>query len=181
MLPFWVREEVGSAGALGLLAGIAGAGAVFGNMLGAWLGPRLPRRALFNAGFLLGGAPRFAVLAVAGTLAPVVTVFLVAEIFAGSLNSVLGATSYERIPEHLRARVLGAVRASAWIGIPIGALLGGYATETFGLRPALLAFGVAYLLTTLAPFVFPAWRQMRRPAPTVAEAESVAEAEPVAA
>jgi MFS family permease len=165
MLPVWVRETVGSAGALGLLAGIGGLGAVLGNLLGAWLGPRLARRTLYSVGFLVGGSPRFLVLAVAGTLAPVIGVTLVAEVFAGSLNSVIGATSYERIPEELRARVLGVVRASAWIGIPFGALVGGYVIEAVGTRIALLAFGVAYLVTTLAPFVFPAWREMRRPDP----------------
>jgi len=169
MLPVWVRDEIGSATALGLIAGIGGAGSVLGNLLGAWLGPRLPRRALYSVGFLVGGAPRFITLALTSTLFPVITVFLIAEIFSGSLNSVIGATSYEHIPEHLRARVLGAVRASAWIGIPFGALLGGYATEALGTRPALLIFGGAYLLTTLAPFVFPAWRQMQRPNPVAAD------------
>jgi hypothetical protein len=31
-----------------------------------------------------------------------------------------------------------------------------------GLRPALLRMGAAMLITTLAPFVFPAWRTMNR-------------------
>lgn len=165
MLPVWVRAEIGSAAALGIIGGVGGLGSVLGNLLGAWLGPRIPRRALYTVGFLVGGSPRFFVLALAGTLSPVLAVVLVADIFGGSLNAVIGATAYERIPDDLRARVLGAVRASAWIGIPFGALLGGYAVEATGLRTALLAFGAAYLLTTLAPVVFPAWRQMRRPDP----------------
>ena len=168
MLPVWVRDEIGSASALGILSGIGGAGSVLGNLLGAWLGPRLSRRALYSVGYLIGGAPRFLVLALTGALAPVAVVFLVADIFGGSLNAVIGAASYERIPVDLRARVLGAVRASAWIGIPFGALLGGYAAEALGVRPAVLVFGAAYLLTTLAPFVFPAWRQLKRPVPAAA-------------
>ncbi len=174
MLPVWVRDEIGSASALGIIVGIAGAGSVLGNLLGAWLGPRLPRRAVYSVGFLLAGAPPFIALALASTLFPVIVVFLIAEIFSGSLNPVIGATSYERIPEHLRARVLGAVRASAWIGIPFGALFGGYATEALGIRAALLTFGGAYLLTTLAPFVFPAWRQMQRPNPVAADENQIA-------
>ena len=78
---------------------------------------------------------------------------------------MIGATLYERVPERLQARVLGAVRSSAWVGIPIGALLAGYLVEFAGLTPAVVGFGVAHLLVTLAPFVFPAWRQMRRPEP----------------
>jgi MFS family permease len=162
LLPVWVREKIGSAGALGLIGGVGGLGTLLGSLLGGWLAPRLPRRAIYTAGGLLGGAPRFLVLALAGTLAPVIGVTLVAEVFAGVLNPVIGATSYERIPVELRARVLGTIRASAWVGVPFGALLGGYAAA-LGTRPALLAFGCCYLLVTLAPLVFPAWRELRRP------------------
>jgi MFS family permease len=165
MLPVWARETVGSAAALGLVTGIGGLGSVLGNLAGAWLGPRLSRRKLYTVGFLVGGSPRFLVLALAGSLPAVLAVHLVSDAFGGSLNAIIGATSYERIPEALRARVLGSIRASAWIGIPFGALLGGYVVEAFGLRRALLAFAVAYLLTTLSPVIFPAWRQLRRPDP----------------
>lgn len=165
LLPVWVREELGSAGALGLIVGVGGLGSLLGNLLAAWLAPRLPRRTVYCVGSLAGGAPRFAVLALVGTLPPVLGVMLVADTFGGVLNPVLGATAYERIPDELRARVLGAVRASSWAGLPFGALLGGYGVSTLGTRPALLAFAGAYLLVTLAPLVFPAWREMRRPDP----------------
>jgi MFS family permease len=165
MLPVWVRDEIGSAGALGLIGGVGGLGSVLGNLIGAWLGPRVSRRALYTVGYLVGGFPRFLVLVLSGTLAPVLVVTLVSDGFAGSLNSVIGAASYERIPEHLRARVLGAVRASSWMGIPFGALVAGYAVDALGLDSAVLTFGVVYLLTTLSPLIFPAWRQLRRPEP----------------
>jgi MFS family permease len=168
MLPVWVRDKLGTASALGIIGGVAGAGALLGNLIGAWIGPRVSRRALYTTGFIVGGAPRFLVLAATGLLAPVLGVHLVSEVFAGSLNAVIGATSYERIPAELRARVLGTVRASAWVGVPFGALFAGYTVEALGLRGALLAFGIAYLLTTLAPLVFPSWRQMRRPEPAPA-------------
>lgn len=174
MLPVWVREELGSPEALGILGGVMGFGSVVGNLLGAWLGPKLSRRALYGVGFLVGGFPRFVVLAVATTLSPVLAVFLVSDIFGGSLNSVIGATSYERIPDHLRPRVLGVIRASAWVGIPFGALFGGLLVEGLGLTVALLVFGGLYFLTTLTPFIFPAWRQMKRPV-------AVRTAEPVTA
>jgi MFS family permease len=176
MLPVWVRHEIGSASALGVIGGIGGLGAVLGNLAGAWIGPRISRRMLYTVGYMVGGAPRFLILTVTGLLSPVLAVYLVAEVFAGSLNPVIGATTYERIPDELRARVLGAIRASAWVGVPFGALLGGYAVEALSLHGALLAFGVAYLLTTLAPTVFPTWRQLRRPDPAPAP-----EPDPVAA
>jgi MFS family permease len=175
MLPVWVRDDLGSPEALGLLGGVFGLGSVLGNLGGAWLGPKLPRRMLYGVGFLLGGAPSFLALSIWHTLPPVIVVFLLCAIFTGSLNSVIGATSYERIPEHLRARVLGVIRASAWAGIPIGALLGGGAVEAFGLSVAVTVFGAVYLVTTLAPFVFPAWREMKRPVDV-----NIREPEPIA-
>ena len=59
LTPVWVREELNSASALGIIAGVFGLGSVAGNLIGAWLGPRLPRRAAYAWGSLLGGAPRF--------------------------------------------------------------------------------------------------------------------------
>lgn len=48
---------------------------------------------------------------------------------AGMLNPIIGAVAYERVPARLQARVFGAFRSSAWIGIPFGSLLGGTLTE----------------------------------------------------
>jgi MFS family permease len=171
LLPVWVREQLHSAAALGILGGAMGLGSVVGNLAGAWLGPRVSRRALYGVGYLVGGAPRFFILAIASTLSPVLAVSFVADIFGGSLNSVIGATSYERIPPHMQARVLGVIRASAWVGLPFGALLAGVVADATNVRLAIAISGAAYLLTTLAPFVFPAWRQMRRPDPAGAETD----------
>jgi MFS family permease len=176
LLPVWVREQLHNATALGILGGAMGLGSVVGNLAGAWLGPRVSRRGLYSVGYLVGGAPRFFILAIASTLSPVLAVSFVADIFGGSLNSVIGATSYERIPPHMQARVLGVIRASAWIGIPFGALLAGLVADATNVRLAIAISGAAYLLTTLAPFVFPTWRQMRRPDPADAETEHVARA-----
>ncbi|HZD97190.1 MAG TPA: MFS transporter [Micromonosporaceae bacterium] len=176
LLPVWVREQLHSAAALGIRGGAMGLGSVVGNLAGAWLGPRVSRRGLYSVGYLVGGAPRFFILAIASTLWPVLAVSFVADIFGGSLNSVIGATSYERIPPHMQARVLGVIRASAWIGIPFGALLAGLVADATNVRLAIAISGAAYLLTTLAPFVFPTWRQMRRPDPADAETEHIARA-----
>jgi hypothetical protein len=164
--PVWAHQVAHNPVALGLLGGATGVGSVTGNALVTWLGPRLPRRMTYAAGFVVGGAPRYIALAVAGTISPVLAVALVCGLGLGGINPVIGAVEYERVPRHLQARVLGAVGASAWAGIPFGSLAGGLAVSAFGLRPALLAAAAIYGATTLAPFVFPVWRQMdRRPAP----------------
>ena len=171
LLPVWVREQLHSATALGIIFGAMGLGSLAGNLVGAWLGPRLSRRAVYSVGYLASGAPRFFILAIASTLSPVLAISFAAEVFSGSLNPVIGATSYERIPPHMQARVLGVIRASAWVGIPFGALLAGVLADATNVRLAIAISGAAYLLTTLAPFVFPAWRQMRRPDPVDAGTE----------
>lgn len=171
LVPVWVRDDLGSPLALGLIGGVFGVGAVAGSAMFAWLGPRLPRRRSFAAGFLVGGAPRFFVLAVAVTLPPVLAVSLVAGLGAGSINPALSSTEYERVPPHLQARVLGALSALAWLGIPLGGLVGGIAVSALGLTTTAFLLGAAYLLATLSPLVFPSWRQMDAPAPS-AEVET---------
>jgi MFS family permease len=162
--PVWSNDITGNAVALGLMSGAVALGAVVGNALITWLGPRLPRRLTFAVGFLVGGSPRFFVLAAATSVSPVLVVALVAGLGVGGINPILGAVEYERVPRHLQTRVLGALGATAWAGIPVGALLGGAMVGGLGLRAALIVGGIAYLLTTLAPFVFPAWRGMDRAA-----------------
>jgi MFS family permease len=169
LVPVWVRSEIGSPTALGLVFGVGDAAALAGLLAGSWLGPRLPRRRVYSYGFLIGGAPRYAVLAVATTLPPVLAVGLVAGLAAGSINPIIGAVSYERVPVPLQARVLSAIRASAWLGIPLGALVGGLLVGAIGVRATGTVLGVAYLLTTLAPFAFPAWRGLDRPEPVGTE------------
>ena len=59
-----------------------------------------------------------------------------------SINPALSSVEFERIPRHLQARVLGALGAVAWAGMPVGALLGGYAVETLGLTRTLAVRGL---------------------------------------
>ena len=164
LVPVWVRDELGSPLGLGLIGGIFGIGAVTGSALFAWLGPRLPRRQSFAWGFLVAGAPRFAVIALAATLPPVLAVSLVTGLGVGAINPALSSTEYERVPRHLQARVLGALGALAWAGIPLGGLVGGLAVDALGLATAAWLLGGVYLLATLTPFVLPVWREMNRPA-----------------
>ncbi len=163
--PVWVLDNLGSPLGLGLISLLFGLGAVTGSGLFAWLGPRLPRRQAYAWGFLVAGAPRFLALALASTLPPVLIIMLVAGVGVGAINPVLGAVEYERVPRHLQARVLGAAGALAWLGIPFGGLLGGFAVEVWGLTTALLVFGAAYGLATLAPFTLPSWRGLDRAEP----------------
>jgi MFS family permease len=164
LVPVWAREVAGSPVVLGVLGGCFATGAVLGNLVFTALAPKAPRWATFSVGFLIGGAPRFVALAATDQLWVVYTVSFVAGLGIAAINPILGAVLYERIPERLRARVLGINTALCWAGIPLGGLVGGALATWFGLRSALLTIGAAYLLVTLLPFVRPVWRDLdRRP------------------
>jgi MFS family permease len=166
-MPLWGQERLGSPVGIGLISGAFGLGAVLGNALLAWLAPQLPRRLVYGIGFLVAGAPRLAVAAVSWTVEPMLVIAFVAGFGAGSINPILGAVEFERVPRHLQARVIGAIGALAWAGIPFGGILGGALAENIGLTTTLWVAAGAYLATTLVPFIFPVWREMdRRPAPS---------------
>ncbi|WET82980.1 MFS transporter [Amycolatopsis sp. QT-25] len=162
LVPVWVRERLQQPDALGLIAGALGAGAIIGALIAAWLGPRLPRRIVFTFGVLIAGAPLSLVLALTGTLPIALAVAFVAGLGTGGLNPILNAVLYERIPPQLRARTLGSLKASAWIGTPIGPLLAGSLIEAIGLRSTLFAFAAIFLVATAVPVMLPVMRNMNR-------------------
>lgn len=165
LLPVWAHDRVHRAEALGLVGGVLGLGMLAGVGFAAWFGPRLPRRLTFTVGLVASAAPPFYALAAWTSVLPVLALCLLCGVAGGVLNPILGAVEFERIPAPLQARVLGAIKASAWLGIPFGALLGGSLTQHFGLTAALLTCGSVMLAATLAPLVFPSWRGIdRRPA-----------------
>jgi MFS family permease len=161
-VPVWVHTRLHQPSGLGLIGGAMALGSVAGALAGTWLGHRMPRYLTYAVGFLLGGCPVFIALAFSAALPPVMVVAALGGLAGGALNPIIGAVAYERVPARLQASVLGAFRASAWIGIPFGSLVGGALTEGIGLRSALLLTGTAMFVTTLAPFVFPSWRGMNR-------------------
>jgi MFS family permease len=177
LIPVWATRVAHSPIALGLIGGVFALGAVLGNVFTTWLGARLPKRLTYGIGFALAGAPRFVALALASTVSPVLVVLLISGLGAGGINPIIGAVEYRRVPRHLQARVLGAVGATAWAGIPIGSLAGGALVEAIGLRGALVTAAIGYGVTTLAPFVFPVWREMDR-RPDTSDASAVLSAVP---
>jgi MFS family permease len=142
------------------MVGVFGAGALAGTVAYAALGPRLPRRVVFTAAFLIVGAPKYLGLAVEPPLAIVLVIMALTGFAAGSLNPILGAVDYERVPVALQGRVFGAITAGVYCAMPLGAFGAGWLVALFGLRSSLLFIGGCYLLATLSPLIFPAWRTM---------------------
>jgi MFS family permease len=164
-VPVWARDVFGSALGLGLSASSLAAGAVVGNLAYTALATRLPRYLTFAVGFVVGGAPRFLTLAFNTPLWTIVAVAFAAGLGLAAINPILGAVSYERVPERLIARVMGLSVALSWAGIPLGSLLGGLSVDRLGVRWALALGAVGYLAATLLPFSSKVWREMDSPPP----------------
>lgn len=163
-LPVWAHDRVHDAVAFGVVGGASGLGMLAGVLLTAWLGRRLPRWLTFALCTLLASAPPFFAVAGWTSVVAVAVVFFLCGVFGGVPNPIIGAVQYERVPALLQTRVLGAMKASAYLGVPFGSLLGGLLAQGVGLTWACVGAGVVMLLATIAPLVFPVWRQLDRPA-----------------
>ncbi|MGW2118195.1 MFS transporter [Streptomyces zhihengii] len=160
LLPVHAKENLGGARDLGLLAAVFGACALLGALLYAAVGHRFPRRAVFTVAFVLCGMPRFVVAALVDGTVPLAATMAVGGLGAGMLNPILTTVMFERVPEELRSRVMSVSTAGVLMTTPLGGLAAGQLIERSGLATALLVMGGLYLLATLAPAVFPAWREL---------------------
>lgn len=151
LLPVWAKESGNGIAAISLLLTCFAALSVASSLLASWLGPRLPRRAVYFAGFLLCGPPPFLVLGLDLPLWSIAVVYGLGGFASGFLNPILGAVFYERIPHHLLGRVGGLSDAVAWAGMPFGGLVGAGLIAAAGLGPAFLIISAGYLLATAIP------------------------------
>jgi MFS family permease len=160
ILPIYTREHFDGAVSLGLLVAAFGGGALAGSLLFSVVGHKLPRRAVYVAAFLIAGGPRMLVFSAGPDFWLGMITVVMGGFAAGAINPIIGTVRLERTPPGMRARVGSAMGASAWAGMPLGALLAGVAIDAFGMTTTLRAIGVAYLLIVLVPLVAPAWRTM---------------------
>ncbi|GAA2209170.1 macrolide resistance MFS transporter Mrx(A) [Nonomuraea monospora] len=173
LLALYAREVAADPRAFGLLTGVLGAGAVAGTIAYGTAGKRLPMRLTYGLCFLLAGVPRVLVLAMGVPLPAALAVTALSGFAAGAINPILGVLQYGRIPARMRARVIGAMTAAAYAGMPIGGLLAGSLTAVIGLGATLSAFTCVYLLISLPPFVCRAWRELDRSQPSEAFGQSI--------
>ena len=166
LVPLWSQENGHGAVGVGLISGAFGLGATLGTMAMVAVGPRLPRRLTFLVAFAICGSPRMFVAALDVPLAVLLAVVVVGGLAAGALNPIMTAVEMERIPERMRARVIGAMTAVAWGGIPLGGAVGGWLGSTLGASGALVVCGAVYLVATAAP-LGRTWRAMDRRRPPV--------------
>ncbi len=162
LLPVWARDSGYGPAAIGLTVGVMSACAALFSLVAAATAHRLPRRPIYLIGFLIGGAPRFIVLALAAPLWVVVGVYAVAGFSSGFINPILSAVMFERTPRAMYGRVRTLTAALGFSGVPFGGILGGSLVALAGLTPALLIFGGLYFLVTTIPGLQREWGEMDR-------------------
>jgi MFS family permease len=170
LLPAWARASGHGAETVGLVVSVFAATSILAALCAATFGGRLPRHAVYMVGFVIGGVPRFAAMALGIPLWAVLAVFAVGGLGSGFINPIIGAVSYERIPTRLLGRVRTLTNALAWAGIPFGGLFAAATIAVSGLTGALVIVGGCYLVAIVVPGLRPEWSQMRQgPADTSAE------------
>lgn len=162
LLPVWALETGRGPAVIGLLASVLGASSIISGLVASAYGHRFPRRATYLLGFLIGGVPRFIVLAMAVPFGMVVTVYAVAGLAGGFLNPMLGAMVFERVPPAYFGRVRTLGGSLAWAGIPFGGVIAGFAVTAIGMAPALIVFSVVHVAAVLAPAFRPEWGEVDR-------------------
>jgi hypothetical protein len=168
LLPVWATASGHGAETVGLLVGAFGATSIGAAVVAAAFGERLPRRIVYMIGYLVGGIPRFAAMALGLPLWAVLLSFAVGGAGSGFINPIIGAVSYERIPTPLLGRVRTLTAALGWSGIPFGGLFGAAMISLAGVAGALWISGFCYLVAIVLPGLRPEWSNMRRPPPSAA-------------
>ncbi|MFE2875045.1 MFS transporter [Streptomyces roseus] len=160
LYPAYGTQVLRSSALFGAMVTAMGAGALLGAALYGWAGHRMPRRAVFVGAFVLVGAVRCAALAAEPPATVLLAVLALSGVGSGIVGPLMMSVAYERVPEAVRGRVFGLLVAAALAATPLGMLGAGLALDTAGLVPALLGTGALYLTVTLAPSVFPVWREL---------------------
>lgn len=151
LLPAYAEQILGSSTALGAIVSAHAAGSIIGASLYAAMGPRLSRRLVYLSAWLVAAVPQVA----AAQLPPLpfmIGLVMLMGLGSGPLNPIIFTVMQERVPLQMRARVFGMVRSLAWMAMPLGPLIGGYAAAAIGLRGAYTIIAVTYLLVAIGQF-----------------------------
>ena len=162
VLPVYASEVFDSSVALGLILGALGGGAVVGSLAyGAW-GKRFSRRWIYVMGFVLSAFQAWGYALFPGLVVVIIIAALVG-LGIGPINPIVAAVLLEQVPSEMRGRVLGVVKAAAWMAVPLGVLIAGYLVDALGLRSTLLLIGGAYVFTLVSLAFHPAAADLERP------------------
>jgi MFS family permease len=135
---------------IGLVFAAGGPSALVGSVMAGRWGRRFGMRGALTQTQLLTGVARACVPLASFAPSPLV-VLIAGEALLGLARAVFNVNQLSMrlalTPDHLQGRMTASVRFLMWAVVPVGALLGGFAAERFGLVPT---FVVAVIGTTMA-------------------------------
>ena len=137
-----------SAAGYGLLLVPAAVGGVAGSVLAPKLS-KAPLRVVLASAIFCSGV---ATLITSAISVPVLVGALAGISAAGALvwNVLTIALRQRVIPDHLLGRVGASYRFLVYVGMPFGALIGGFLADAFGIRSALAVGGLAFIVIGLS-------------------------------
>jgi predicted MFS family arabinose efflux permease len=125
-----VRYRLGAAAVAPALAVVA-VGAIAGNLLGGWLGDRLPRPAVFVAGQAAAGALGLGLFSLPAPLVAAMGLGALFGLASASSRPAFLALSSDLAPRH-RGAMFGLIGLTNQGGLVLGSALGGLAIELSG-------------------------------------------------
>ena len=163
LLPVLAADEYGSASSLGVAIAAFGGGTLVGAVLYGAVGAKLPRRPVLIGSFAVSAVPLF-VLALAPPLWATAAALAIGGLGIGPINPLVMTVMQERVPAELRARIYGAVVATALVAAPAGVLLAGLLADRLGVQVVIGAIATGMLLLTVPMALNAALRQLGGPA-----------------
>jgi MFS family permease len=160
VLPAYVKQFFGDPLILGIINACFVGAALSGTLIYGAFGHRLHRYFALTLPLIFMSL-RYWTLALAPSLVFIYIISVIAGFASSPLNPVIFAIAYERIPEYIRGRVMGAGFAMAALGIPLGVLLSGYLVSSIGMQWSLIAMGACYLLMALNMFINPSLDKLK--------------------
>jgi len=160
IMPVLANETYGNANALGIALGGIGAGSVLGALAFTAVGHRLPKRGTLIGAFALA-TPPLGLLALTPPLWITTAALALTGFWLAPINPLVGTVMQERVPAELRARVFGAVVATASLASPLGALIGGGLVAGVGVTAVVAAITGGLLLLAVIMVLSPALYDLR--------------------
>lgn len=159
-IPVFVREELGGAGVLGVLAAGYGVGFGLSTLAYGATSHRLSRLSTLYAGVIVLAAGCWA-LAIAPGFWVALLAMLIIGVAVAPVNVLVAVVIQARVPEGMLGRVSALLSALTMLAAPLGIFLFGLLVEATGFRPALVGMAAGASATTIWVIAAPGLRRMR--------------------
>jgi MFS family permease len=167
ILPVYADEVLGSAAQLGVLISIYGVGVLTGTLVYGWVGHRIPRRPLWLIAHAALPLPMIGLM-LELQLVPLIPFAIITAVLFGPINPILVTVRHERVPIQLRGRVFAAFSSVAMTCSPLGAMLAGFAIDTFGRNATMAGIIAIIAVGWVLMVILPVFKRMERPVSTPA-------------